>query len=67
MLRFIIGIVFGVFVIIFMGQNTDVTQITFLFWSVSMSRAVMYLIIFVLGFGSGGLIAGFKRSKKRKN
>lgn len=64
MLRFIIGIVFGVFVIIFMSQNTDITQISFLMWTVSMSRAVMYLIIFVFGFLSGSLINGFKRKKK---
>ena len=56
MIRFIIGIIFGILVIIFMVQNPQPAEITFLFWTVSMSRAVMYVIICALGFGAGWLV-----------
>lgn len=63
MFRFILGIVFGVLVIIFVTQNTAQTEITFLVWTISFSRAVIYIIIFALGFGMGWLIKTMKRRK----
>ena len=66
MIRFILGIILGSLVIIFMVQNADSTQITLLFWTCNLSRAVMYLIIYILGFGSGFLIIGIRRLRKRK-
>ena len=65
MLRFIIGVIFGVLVIIFMVQNADQAQITFLFWTFSLSRSLMYLLVFALGFGTGGLITGMRNRKKK--
>ncbi len=64
-MKFILGIIFGILVLIFMAQNPQVVDITFLAWTFSMSRAVMYLIIFILGFISGGLIIGLKRKRIR--
>ena len=67
MIRFILGIIFGGLVIIFMFQNSDSAQINLLFWDFTLSRAVMYLIIYALGFGSGFLIIGIRKfSKKRR-
>jgi uncharacterized integral membrane protein len=65
MIRFIIGIVLGVFVILFMAQNAQSTSITILAWTFELSRAVMFLIIYVFGFLSGFLIMGIRRIKKR--
>lgn len=63
-MKFILGIVFGIFVLVFMAQNPQVIDITFLAWTFSVSRAVMYLIIFVLGFASGALIVGIRKRKR---
>jgi uncharacterized integral membrane protein len=63
-MKFILGIIFGILVIIFMAQNPQVVDITFLAWTFSISRAVMYLLIFILGFVSGGLITGIRRIRK---
>lgn len=64
-MRFIIGIIFGVLVVIFVVQNTEVAEISFLIWSFTVSRAVMYLIIFVLGLSMGWISRSFKRKKKK--
>lgn len=64
-MKFIFGIIFGIFVIIFMAQNPQVVDITFLAWTFTVSRAVMYLLIFVFGFISGGLIIGLRRKRNK--
>ena len=63
-MKFVFGIILGIFVIIFMAQNPQAVDITFLAWTFTVSRAVMYLLIYVFGFLSGGLIVGLKRKKK---
>lgn len=66
MVRFIIGVILGVLVVIFMVQNTDQAQITFLFWTFSISRSLMYLLLGALGFAAGSLITGMRGLRKRK-
>ena len=41
-------------------QNTQVTSFQFLFWRLSMSRVLLFLLIFAAGLG-----AGFWMGKKR--
>ena len=63
-MKFILGIIFGICVLIFMAQNPQVVDITFLAWSFSISRAIMYLLFFTAGFLSGAIIIGLKRKKR---
>ena len=63
MFRFILGIIFGLLVIIFVTQNTGNAEITFLFWTVTLSKAVMYIIIFALGFFIGWLVKSGRRKR----
>jgi len=55
-LIFILGAIFAIFVL----QNTDVVEIRFLFWNVSMSRIILLPIIFGIG-----LISGYILGRKR--
>jgi len=36
-----LGAILGFFVLIFLAQNTEVAKVSFLFWDISMSRAVL--------------------------
>ena len=65
MIRLIIGIVLGIFAILFMIQNADLASIKILAWTFELPRAVMYFIIYVFGFLSGFLVMGIRRMKKR--
>ncbi|MFW6181433.1 MAG: lipopolysaccharide assembly protein LapA domain-containing protein [Spirochaetota bacterium] len=65
-MRFILGAVFGVLVIIFMIQNTQIVEIQFLGWSLSISRALMVLIVFAVGIGLGWVIRSIGYLKKRR-
>jgi len=43
------------FALIFVAQNIDVVTISFLFWEVSMSRAVLFFFSLLTGFIIGWL------------
>lgn len=48
-------------------QNTEVTPVRILFWDLPMSRALLLILTFVLGFVGGVLVASnFLRQKRGK-
>ncbi len=69
MTKFIIGIIIGILVIVFMVQNVETVDIKFLAWSVSIQRAIMILIVFIVGIGIGFVIRsiGYRKKKKRED
>ena len=50
MVKFILGIVFGILALIFIFQNMQMVDVTFLAWTITTSRALMLLIILIVGF-----------------
>ncbi len=62
-LGIIIGIALGIVVVIFVAQNSEVVDISFLAWTLTMSRAIFILIILIFGVVIGWLIraAGGRR------
>jgi uncharacterized integral membrane protein len=66
MAKFIIGIIIGILVIIFMVQNKEIAEITFLAWSASIPRAIMILIVLVAGIGLGWMIRSIGYRKKKR-
>jgi uncharacterized integral membrane protein len=71
MVRFILGIIFSILAIIFIVQNIQTVDVTFLAWTITMSRALMLLIILLIGFILGWAVGGIRRrrrdSEKEKN
>ncbi len=68
MIRFILGIAFGILALIFIFQNMENIDVTFLAWTVTTSRAVILLIILAAGFIVGwavGSIGRWRRKTKR--
>lgn len=63
-MKFITGIVFGILMVIFIFQNIDVVVINFLFWSVSISRALMIFLIFLMGIVLGAILSSIKKGRK---
>jgi uncharacterized integral membrane protein len=64
--KFILGIIFGALVIIFMVQNVQVVDIKFLAWTMSISRALVILIVLVIGILLGWVLRSIGYRKKRK-
>jgi uncharacterized integral membrane protein len=65
--RFILGIVIGVLVIIFMFQNVQPVDVTFIAWTVTLSRAVVLLIVFAVGIIIGWIFHGAGRRRREKS
>jgi putative membrane protein len=63
--KFIIGIIIGIIVIVFMVQNVEVVEVSFFAWSVSIPRAIMILIVFVVGIGLGFVVRSIGYRKKK--
>ena len=64
--KFILGIIIGVILIVFMVQNKDTVTVNFFAWNVSISRAVMVLIVFIVGTIFGFIVRSIGYRKKRK-
>lgn len=52
-------------VILFTVQNAEVVEVKFLFWSGSMSRALLLFFVFLGGLLSGWLLTEFSLIRKR--
>jgi len=51
-------------VLIFVAQNVDVVQISFLFWSIVLSSAVLILFTVLIGFLLGWFLHGYLLHRK---
>ncbi|MGB8275741.1 MAG: LapA family protein [Alphaproteobacteria bacterium] len=58
-LRAVLIVVLLGLLVIFVIQNVATAEVNFLFWSMSLPRAVLYFIMFVLGGLAGWLIRYF--------
>lgn len=52
---------------IFLIQNTQIVQISVIFWSISMSAAIMVVTLLVVGILIGWFLNGYLSNKKSKN
>jgi uncharacterized integral membrane protein len=66
MFKFIVGLIIGILVIIFMVQNVEVVDIALYAWTVSIPRAIMILIVFVIGIALGWVIRSIGYRKKKR-
>ena len=59
-------VILVVFALIFVAQNIDVVTISFLFWDISMSRAVLLFFSLLTGFIIGWLLHSYLSYLKDK-
>jgi putative membrane protein len=67
-MSFKIGLVaiLAFFVLIFLAQNTEVVKVSFLFWEMSMSRAVLLFFSLLTGFITGWFLHSYLSYRKDK-
>lgn len=65
MVRFILGIVFGILALIFIFQNMENVSVTFLAWTITTSRAVILLVILAVGFIVGWAVGSIGRWRRK--
>ena len=65
-IRLILVLVIAGITVLFITQNVSVVEVTFLFWSISMSRALLIFFTLAIGFVLGWFVhsyLGYRRSK----
>lgn len=53
-------------VVVFIVQNTAVTELRFLFWTLAMSRSLMMFLLLGIGVVVGWFLHGYYTSRKRR-
>lgn len=51
---------------IFIVQNTDIVELRFLFWTIAMSRALMFVFLILGGVLTGWLLRGHMLNKSER-
>ncbi len=57
--------VLALLLLIVVIQNTEVVSVTLLFWSFEMSRVILILLVAIIGFISGYIVARLTSSSAR--
>jgi len=55
--KIIVGLVLAVLFVIFLLQNTQVVNLRFYFWKISMSQIILIPLVLILGFVIGYIVA----------
>ena len=66
MVRLVIGMVLGILVVVFALQNLETVTYTFLAWSLDAPRALVFIIVLVVGVLVGWFVTGVKQLKKKR-
>jgi uncharacterized integral membrane protein len=61
MVKLIVGGVLSVLVLIFIVQNTQSVDVTFLAWTITVSRALLLIIILLFGITVGWIVGGIRQ------
>lgn len=64
--KLILTLLLSMFVAVFVFQNTTVVEIRFLFWTVSMSRALLILTVLVIGMVLSWLLQGYLSLRRKQ-
>jgi uncharacterized integral membrane protein len=64
MKNLIVGIILGIFVFIFAWQNFDITDIDFFYWTFTIPRALLVILVFAVGLLTGWIFTSYKHHKK---
>ena len=66
-IKFILIIILASLAVIFITQNVAVVEVSFFFWSISMSRALLILFLLVIGFCLGWFLHSYLLYRKSKD
>jgi putative membrane protein len=66
MFKFVFGIIIGIVAVVFALQNTADVDVKFLVWTLTVSRALILLVMLAAGFLVGLAVGGLARRRRRK-
>ena len=64
-LHLIPGLIALLLVAVFAVQNAEVVDVRFLFWKLSMSRALLLFLVFIAGLAAGWFFRRFRHASQQ--
>ncbi|MFH1889704.1 MAG: LapA family protein [Nanoarchaeota archaeon] len=64
--KLILALILAGFAVLFIVQNVVVVEISFLFWTLSMSRSLLTLFLLAIGVIIGWLLHSYSLHQKKK-
>lgn len=64
--KLVFSLILAGLLVVFLIQNTEVVEVRFMFWSTSMSRALMIFFVFAFGIIAGWLMHDHLVCRPRK-
>jgi len=65
--KLILVLIIAGFFVIFITQNVAAVDVTFLIWSISMSRALLIFFVLIIGFFLGWFLHSYLTYRKSKD
>lgn len=66
MIRFIVGVVIGIVCLIFFIQNGEIVSVTFLAWTATLPRYLLFALFLLAGVFLGWLVRSVRNFGKKK-
>jgi lipopolysaccharide assembly protein A len=66
-LKLVLILIFVGLIVIFITQNAAVVDVRFLFWNVSMSRALLIFFLLIIGIALGWFLHSYLSYRKSKD
>ena len=66
MFKITAGIILGILCVIFFVQNSETVTFVFLAWQITVSRALMLVIVLITGVVIGWIFSGMNHLKRRR-
>jgi len=66
--RLVAALLIALALFVFVAQNTEVVRVDLLFWSVSMSQALLVVLVLAIGMALGWLLhAAYRLHRRRRS
>ena len=65
MIKFVVGTIIGALVLIFITMNAELVDLRLYFWTVTLSRSILLIIVLGTGVVSGYILNGLRMKKSR--
>ena len=65
MVKFVVGMIIGVMALIFVLMNAELVDLRLYFWTVTVSRSMMLLLVLTTGIAIGYILNGLRMRKSR--
>ena len=64
--KIIIGLLLGILCVVFFIQNAETVTFVFLMWEISISRALMFVTVLIIGILLGSIFSRFRNIRRHK-